>query len=355
MGLLDFVQGFTDDEFQTLIEGLTFGRIGPEREERLRELIEEADPTVRELALEEQPALNDIEVALGLEPTETAPSPEEVQEAEIQQRTPSERQAFNAVRDLIRANEEDPEMLVAIATALEEQDASGTELLTQERIEALLETDREELATEAARAARMAEDVEMEDFPSLFEVTARRGGRDAVFFRNVRRELQGEQAPETIERSGGEEAVEQLDEVREFHPDVLRDFVERVRNNIRALEGEGERGGGPSPPGISTDDVFRRGVSSRVRQMVPDEERREDPITGETFRADPSLEASFLTWVINDVKGDTDRFKRLYFEKAPANRDISMENWAQLQIDAGNSTVDEAIAAGLPRDWFEGM
>lgn len=356
MTVLDLAESLTEDEMAELVDGIFQARVGQAREERLTELIEDAPPTLREDAVAENPAFADLERVLGLMPSE--PPPEAPPgEAAIRERTQAEREARDAVEALIEGNMDDADVLRGLARALDDLDAAASGLLSQERLQQLSDADREELARAAQEAARRAEGVELGDFPALERALRRRGGRDATYFENAAAELRGDRELDTLQRQDVEPAT--LRDLREFHPDVLEAAIERAEANAAALRGEApeEEQDFVDTGGIRPGEITERAISARVRQLVPAEERRRDPITDEPFQANPALERNFLEWVIN-VKGDTDRFNRHYFESSPERRRrefIAMQAWARLQVKAGNATVQSAEQAGLPSSWFSGL
>lgn len=351
MSVLDLAREFSEDELQDLVDGIFTARVGEEREQRLRELLEDAPPTLREDAVAENPVFADLEQVLGLMPSE-APIEEPVEEA-IRERTQAERQAREAVETLIEANMGDADVLSSLARALERLDGSESDLISQERLQQLTDQDREELANAATQAALRAEPLDIADFPNLERALRRRGGRDATYFERVAEELRGDREPESLLRQDVDEDT--IQNLRQFHQDVLEEAIATAEQHVEDLRSDRGRAP-PSTGGVQgvPSDVGEAAVSSRVRRVVPSESRREDPITGEVFRVDVRLEQRFLSWVI-DVMGDTNRFDTLYFRRAPVNRDISMEDWARLQIRAGNASVNNAENAGLPPEWFEGL
>lgn len=357
MGVLDLAEGLSEAEMQALVDGIFRGQVSEEREERIREAIAESDPTLREDAVELNPAFDDLERVLGLEPSEPpgGPLPGEAEpEAEpaIRERTQAEREARQRVIDLIEANMDDVEVLLDIARALEQREAALSGLFAQERIETLSEMDLSELAERARRTARTAEPLEVGDFPDLERALRRGGGRDVTYFENIIAELEGERDVQTLANQGV--SAEQVEQLREENPSVIDAAIDRAQSAIRGLEGRGrepERAATPTEaPAI---EPGGQGVSAAVRRVVPQQPRREDPLTGETWTADVELENRFYAWALG-VKPQN-RWSAFDFRTRPVNRDISMEQWARLQVKAGNGSVTSARDAGLPEDWFDDL
>lgn len=357
------VEELTTNELADLIIGINTAEVSEEREMRLREAIQESDPTLREDAVQIEGRFRDLETSLRLEAS--TPPPEDPMEfdEQVRERTQAERDALQIVEDLIMANEDDPEVLADIALALERVDADESMFLSQERIEALTDQDRRSLADRARNRSRGAEELTLQDFPLLDAALAPGSGRDQAYYANVINELRGDRELSTLANQDVDEDT--LENLREFHPDVLEEAIDEAQRQRDRLQ----RGGEPSPriedldrePEQTTEGVdvpgIERAIEARVQQIVPSTVEREDRLTGETFRANPDLERRFLAWVIETV-GDTDRFDRLYFEVSPETRArdfIGMEAWARLTIQNGDSTVDQALRAGLPPEWFEDL
>lgn len=226
MSVLDFVEELSPADIEALIEGITFGRVSLEREERLRERIEDAPPTLREDAVAVTSVFGDLEDALGLTRS-MPPSDGDPAEEAIRERTAAEREARERVTDLIDANIADAEPLQGIAEALAQQDATASELLTQERIDALTTADREQLAARAREALQQV-DFDQANFPVIDEQTRRGSGRDIAYFQRVLQELRGQRDPQTL-------PADELDQLGDV-PDVREQFIDRVQDTIDALE-----------------------------------------------------------------------------------------------------------------------
>lgn len=123
MSVLDLAEEFSPEETGELVEGITFGNVSMEREERLRELIEAAPSTLREDAIGMNPAFGDLEEALGFTRSTPPPAEPEPVEDAIRERTQAEREARDAVQTLIEANMDDAEVLANLARVLERVDA----------------------------------------------------------------------------------------------------------------------------------------------------------------------------------------------------------------------------------------
>lgn len=347
MGVLDLARQLSEDEFQGLVDDIFTGQVSQEFESAIREEIEAADITLREDAFELNPAFGDLEEVLGLEPSEPVPLPGE-EEVEIRERTQAEREARQAIIDLIEANMDDVEVLLDIARALEQEDASLSGLFAQRRIDTLTEMDREGLADRAHEAARTAEPLEAGDFPVLDAAVQRGGGRDATYFRNVIQELRGIRDPQTLPNQGV--SADSLDDIREEHPEVVDELVARAQTIIDQLEGRAPE----APSAVEGPAIQPRGgeqVSAAVRRVVPQQARREDPLTGETWEANVDLENRFYAWALRAKPNN--RWTSFDFRTLPENRDRSMAVWANAQVRAGNASVSSALEAGLPEEWFE--
>lgn len=277
---------------------------------------------------------------------------------------PLEPEAESAVRMVERLLSptagRDPDFFFGLREALETGDASFSGQVNQETIDAIPADRRQLLADRADDLARSVavSDMTRADFPRVEDATERRQGRTVVdYWRPLLRELEAAD-PEAADILRGQGVSGEQLEALFANSNVLNEFIEKVQQNIEGIQGTREGAPGPSgplPPG--TGERIGQQISARVRQIVPNTRRREDPISGETFSADPQLERAFLEWVIN-IKGDTNRFDALYFRSSPERRRrefIPMQAWARLQVTAGNASVSSATGAGLPEEWFEGL
>lgn len=247
MGVFDLFDELDDDELQELIDDIFTAQVSESFEAAIREEIEAADPTLREDAVEQNELFQDLELALGLEPSEppTGPLPGQPAPAEdepaIRERTQAEREARRRLINLIQANAEDVEALLDIAAALDQREAGISGLFTQERIETLSEMDLDELADRAREAVREAEPPTLDDLPALARAVRRGAGRDVAYFERVIAELRGDRSVQTLERQGVD--AEQLAELRDDFPSVVEAAVDEAETAIEGLE----RGVAPGP------------------------------------------------------------------------------------------------------------
>lgn len=363
MALEGFFDAHDVADLRTLADALASDDLDSQFRSELRERIDDWPLTRLEDALlaQDDPigavgTFNEILDRLDLEripapePTVEAPDGleiEEVDEAALEAVGEIRRFATNLsdarLRQLIDALEaDDPGAAPGEATA-------HMRRLDDQAREDLVDEMREVLQEREAEAERTGERTRMDRFPGIQEATDRGPGRGVSYFRGVLQELRGERdadrlPADELERARREEAV-------------LEQFITKAERNLGALEG-------PSDPaeavtgslGVSIDELLGGAVSQSARRVVP-KQARHDWLVDEDWRATEqqrSLELRFMSWVV-DIHGHPHRFDQSYFQLKPENRgrQIHMDAYARLQVQAGNSSVQQAVEAGLPAEWFD--
>lgn len=366
MALDDFFGSHGADDIERLADAISAGEVAQERVDTLRERIEDTERTVIEDILAEQgfqtvAAWNVLEDALGLErttprvgeATDPGLAPEE---PEVEERTEEEMEALERARDIMFRGQTQfsDAQLRDTKRAIESGNLEDAPVAVQGPLQRLAQEDLDTLVDEIddALAERVGELVgedepertAMDQFPGIQAATDRGPGRSVPYFRGVLQELQGEKQADRLP----------TDELRRVQnrSTVRQQFIEKVEQNIAQLEAQQQRRG-TQRPSISGGQVD---MSQTARRIVPPASRR-DPSTGEQWTASPEqvqLERSFMEFVLQ-TKPNRNRWDDGFlFRHRPENRDISMQQWARLMVEADNASVSEATRLGLPESWFEG-
>lgn len=356
----DALEEFTNEQLATMQAAIAAGTIEEARLEAIFDILDEATLSLLNDVAEDKPALVDlirsVENLLGREmeiiPIRLAEEGEEPGPA-LDGEAAS---AVDMIESLLMPTAgRDPDFFFRLREALETGNAEFSEQITQEQLDQIPESERQRLAERADEVARQTVigGLTRNDFPAVERATNRASGRTVEnYWEPLLEQLEtGDPDQQEILESQGvpDDQIEAL--MR--NASVRNEFIEKVEGNIEAIRGPAEQQPVDRGPAIDVSDR----ISARVRSIVPDTRQRTDPITGETFTADPDLEQRFLEFVIN-VRGSTDRFDTHYFRSSPARRRsefITMESWTRLQIQAGNATVREAERAGLPDEWLDDL
>jgi hypothetical protein len=257
--------------------------------------------------------------------------------------------------------------------ALETQDPVEGLALGADTLDALTERDRNRFLEEAReqRDQLAAARLDLDDLPNVQRLvsTGASGKRRSNFWIPVRDELQANDEFPTLADPPGDIEGAPNEELNRLNlaDDARQEALQQVERQIDRLEGRQEGGGqaldvdqqqdqdqGQSQAGgISLDDIVNAGAGRVADRLVPGRER-EDWLDNEQWTATPervALERDFAAWA-HQTKANN-RWDSSDFQLRPENRDISMQRWAQLQVAGGNGTIQGAIDAGLPQEWFQ--
>lgn len=273
----------------------------------------------------------------------------------------AEQEAVDTVESLLMPTAgRDADFFFRLREALQTGNAEFSEQVTQDLLDRIPESERERLADEAVAVAERSAVAGMTraDFPEVERATEPASGRTvANYWRPLRDQLEtGDPGAQDILRS--QNVPDDQIEALMANEDVRNEFIEKVEGQIERIRGTAEPGE-PAADVVDTTGVSvdpERAISARARQLVPGTER-EDWLTQETWRASQDrirLEQRFVEWVLKTF-GQPKRWDVADFKLQPDNRDISMRQWARLQIEAGNASASSATNAGLPAEWFEDL
>lgn len=308
MGLVEWIDDHTSKELRTLADSIEAGDVADERVEALRELIDDADPTVREDATQANFSFALVEDALGLERTPPpAPAGPDAGDGESElveidnveffaagDRLGALRQIKNLLEPTVTPTYEYFNQFVA---AFETQDPTGVSGLSQEMFDALTEFDFDRLAAKATELRDEEVEKQLADFPEIQNRIRRMGGRDVGYFENILAELNGEVEPTRL-------PADSLEEIRQFS-DALFEAKETVRQHINDLQqpDRGQRGGGRTAGGGGGRGGFSGGRTGEGLGPAPadrpDLGEKEpytdtDRISGEEITRDPAFEEKFV-------------------------------------------------------------
>ena len=350
------------------------GDLAPDDRDAIVSALENADEDALGRAADESDALFDLLFQLDLRiPPPPPPEPDFGDDEPVVEEVGDEAtQAATRVGDLLEPTpSRGLEHFERLVLALETQDPVEGLALGADTLDALTERDRNRFLEEARQqrdrlsAARLS----LDDLPNVQRLvsTGASGKRRSNFWIPVRDELQANDEFPTLADPPGSIQGAPNEELNRLNlaDDARQEALQEVERQIDRLEGRQEGGGqaldvdqqqdqGQSQAGgISLDDIVNAWAGRVADRLVPGRER-EDWLDNEQWTATPervALERDFAAWA-HQTKANN-RWDSSDFQLRPENRDKSMQRWAQLQVSAGNSTIQTAVDAGLPQEWFQ--
>lgn len=253
MSLVDWARERSADDLQTLIDGIESGDVAEDKQDALRERLEQTDRTVREDAVAELPLIADLESVLGLRPT-MPPAPTLDEDLVIEERTPDQQDAWDDVVRYANAKTTSLDELRALRDALADGTPDRAPAAVRESVRTLDQDDRDDLAEQADDAVAAQESFSEDDFPVVAAALERGPGRSTSYYRNIINELRGKRDPRTLRDQGVPD--DQLDRLRERADSVRESFIEQAEAHINDLESGQQGGGRDRRSGLSGGSVF---------------------------------------------------------------------------------------------------